>query len=196
MTISPDSLYLSHLLFKLLPNNSMTRRNNDRATRGIRASVHTLAGLTAVVIAYCVVPASAGAQMRSTHAPTVEAVRTALGAAEAEAHRQGWKVSIAVVDQAGDLLGFLRLDGASPASVGIAQAKARSAARFRSATSLRDSALTSGRLALLALDGAMPVAGGVPIVIDGEVVGAAGASGATSQQDAIVAQAAVGAIKP
>jgi uncharacterized protein GlcG (DUF336 family) len=127
---------------------------------------------------------------------TAEAARNAIAASEAEARRNGWRVSIAVVDAAGDLVAFQRLDDAPLSSVPVAQEKARTAARFRRPTSAFDSTLTAGRSALLALPGMLPVAGGVPIVVAGRVVGAVGVSGVTSQQDAQVAQAGAGAVRP
>jgi uncharacterized protein GlcG (DUF336 family) len=88
------------------------------------------------------------------------------------------------------------MDDAALTSIGVSQAKARTAARFRRPTSAFDSTLTAGRSALLALPGMLPVAGGVPIVVAGRVVGAVGVSGVTSQQDAQVAQAGAGAVRP
>jgi uncharacterized protein GlcG (DUF336 family) len=114
----------------------------------------------------------------------------------AEARQQKWAVSIAVVDAAGELVAFLRMDGAPFSSIDVSRAKARTAARFRRPTRALDSALTAGRLAILGLEGATPVEGGVPIVVGGEVVGAVGVSGVTSAQDAQVAQAGVRAVTP
>jgi glc operon protein GlcG len=96
-----------------------------------------------------------------------EGARRALGAAEAEARKHGWKVSIAVVDHAGELMAFARMDDAALTSIAVAQAKARTAARFRRPTRALDSSLTAGRTALLAFEGVMPVEGGVPIVVGG-----------------------------
>jgi uncharacterized protein GlcG (DUF336 family) len=142
------------------------------------------------------VPTRAAAQLRPTRVVAAAGAQRALAAAEAEARKQGWAVSIAVVDPAGELVGFLRLDGAPMSSVDIARAKARTAARFRRPTRALDSSLTAGRLAILALDGATPVEGGVPIVVGGEVVGAVGVSGVTSAQDAQVARAGASAVAP
>lgn len=131
--------------------------------------------------------------MRSVAA---EGAQRAIAAATAEARQHGWAVSIAVVDPAGELVAFLRLDGAPISSVDIARAKARTAARFRRPTRIFDSTLTAGRLPLLGLEGVTPVEGGVPITVNGEVVGAVGVSGATSAQDAQVAQAGATAVTP
>jgi glc operon protein GlcG len=137
-----------------------------------------------------------GAQVRTARIVAVEGVQRALTAALAEARKQGWNVSIAVVDNAGDLIGFLRMDAAPPASTDIAQAKARTAARMKRTTRALDSTLTAGRIAILGLSMVTPVEGGVPIIVNGEIVGAIGVSGATSAQDAQVAQAGASAVQP
>ena len=143
-----------------------------------------------------VVPARPHAQVQVTRTIASDGAQRALAAAAAEARKQGWAVSIAVVDPAGELVAFLRLDGAAFSSIDVSQAKARTAARFRRPTKALDSALTNGRLAILGLPGATPVEGGVPIVINGEIVGAVGVSGVTSAQDAQVARAGADAVKP
>ena len=149
---------------------------------------------TAAVVLF--LPFAASAQLNVAHTLTAEATRRALQAAEAEARKEKWNVSIAVVDQGGELAGFLRLEGSAPSTIAVSQQKARAAARFRRPTKALDSALAGGRLALLAMEGAMPVEGGVPIIVNGEIVGAVGVSGATSAQDAQVARAAAAVITP
>ena len=141
-------------------------------------------------------PARLHAQLQATRSIASEGAQRALAAAAAEARKQGWAVSIAVVDPAGELVAFLRLDGAAFSSIDVSRAKARTAARFRRPTKALDSALTNGRLAILGLPGATPVEGGVPIVINGETVGAVGVSGVTSAQDAQIARAGADAVKP
>jgi glc operon protein GlcG len=153
-----------------------------------------LAFVTALLL--IAAPARLRAQVHVTRSVASAGAERALAAAAAEARRQGWAVSIAVVDPAGELVAFLRLDGAPPSSVDISRAKARTAARFRRPTRALDSTLTAGRLAILGLEGATPVEGGVPIVINGDVVGAVGVSGVTSAQDAQVARAGAGAVQP
>lgn len=138
--------------------------------------------------------ASSAASVTMQPALSADAVKRALAAAEAEAAKNGWRVSIAVVDPAGELLGFMRLEGAPFSSVDVAQAKARSAARFRRPTLAFSDAVAAGRTAILALPGVVPIEGGVPVTIDGRVVGAVGVSGVTSQQDAQVAWAAAVAV--
>jgi len=141
-------------------------------------------------------PAALRAQLADAKVLSLEAARNAVAAAEAEARRNSWRVSIAVVDAAGELVAFQRMDDAALTSTAIAQAKARTAARFRRPTRALDSSLTAGRTALLAFEGIMPVEGGVPIVVNGRVVGGVGVSGVTSAQDAQCAQAGAAAVRP
>ena len=141
-------------------------------------------------------PRSAAAQLGDAKTITLQAARTMLAAAEAEAKRNGWNVSIAVVDAAGELIGFVRMDDASPGSVGISQAKARTAARMRRPTKALDSVVSAGRTGILSFEGVVAVEGGVPVIVGGKFIGAVGASGATSAQDAQVAKAGVEALRP
>ncbi len=137
----------------------------------------------------------AHAQLADAKVLTAAAVKKALAAAEAEAVANNWAVSIAVVDAAGELLGFTRLDGASLMSVQISQAKARTSARTKRATKDYVDRITQGNLATLALD-VMPLEGGVPIVVNGVVVGAVGTSGVHSSQDAQVSAKGAAAVTP
>ena len=149
--------------------------------------------LTAAIL---LAPAAAGAQLRAVQAISAEGARRVLAAAEAEAAKNGWQVSIAVVDPAGELVAFVRMDGAPPSSVDVSRGKARTAARFRRPTKALEDAIAGGRAALLGFEGMTPVEGGVPVTVGGAVVGAVGVSGVTSAQDAQVAQAGAAAITP
>lgn len=150
-------------------------------------------GLAAVLVAVTSAPSLA--QTRTVKVLTADGVRRVLSAAEAEAKTQKWNVSIAVVDASGDLMGFIRGDWAPPSSIDVAQAKALTAARFRRPTARYDSS-AAARPGLLTMPNMTAVEGGVPIELDGEVIGAVGVSGATSQQDAQVARAGAAAVKP
>ena len=134
------------------------------------------------------------AQTREVTTISAEGARRALEAAVAEARRQNWTVSVSVVDPAGELIAFLRMDGAPPASVDISRGKARTAARLRRPTKALEESVASGRVALTTFEGMILVEGGVPVTIDGQVVGAVGVSGVTSAQDAQVAQAGAAAV--
>ena len=118
-------------------------------------------------------------------------------AALAEARRNNWTMAAAIVDTAGDLVYFEKLDGTQGASVTIAVDKARSAARFKRPTKALQDVLAAGGegLRLLALQGAVPVEGGVPILMDGKIVGAIGLSGGTSAQDGQCARVGADAVK-
>jgi uncharacterized protein GlcG (DUF336 family) len=128
---------------------------------------------------------------------TLETAKKIAAAAIAEARKNNWTMAIAIVDTAGDLVYFERMDDVQAGSTQVAQSKARSAARFKRPTKGFQDALAAGGegLRILALDGAIPVEGGIPLVVGGKIVGAIGASGGTSQQDGVVAQAAVNALK-
>lgn len=151
------------------------------------------------ILALCLLallrPAAAPAQLLETRALSLEAARTMAAAGEAEARRNGWTVAIAIVDAAGELILFHKLDGTQPASVDIALQKASTAARFKRPTKALEDAVVAGRTVLLAVQGVTPLEGGIPVVADGQVIGAVGVSGVTSQQDAQVAAAAVAALR-
>jgi glc operon protein GlcG len=152
--------------------------------------------LILLAVALAVTPAPAAAQLLDAKVVSLAAATRMMAAAEAEARKNGWTVSIAITDAAGDLVLFRRMDEASAASAGISQAKARTAARFKRPTKALEDAVAAGRAALLSFEGITFVEGGVPIVVDGKVVGGVGVSGATSPQDAQVAQAGAGAVTP
>ena len=136
---------------------------------------------------------SAGAQVRATTALTLDGAKTIVSAAEAEAKKNGWSMSIAVVDAAGELVFFEKSDNSGPVNADFAMRKARTAARYRRPTNALDSAVTAGRIQYLATD-ALPIGGGVPIIVKGQIIGAVGASGGTAMQDAQVASAGIAAL--
>jgi glc operon protein GlcG len=123
----------------------------------------------------------------------LETARKVARVALAEAARNGWNVAVAIVDPAGELVYFERMDDTQIASAEVCQAKARTAARFKRPSKAFEDALSGGRLAILGL-GATPVEGGIPITVDGKIIGAIGVSGVTSQQDGVCAQAGVDAL--
>lgn len=152
---------------------------------------------TLLAAALSLAPGSAAsAQLLDAKVIGMDAACTMMAAAEAEATRNGWPVAIAIVDAAGELILFHKLDGTQAASIDIAIGKASTAARLRRPTKALEDAIASGRMALAAVDGVLPLEGGVPIVVDGQVIGAIGVSGVTSQQDAQVAEAGVAALRP
>lgn len=140
-------------------------------------------------------PAPAPAPPLSYGAPIgLETAQALINRAIEAGRARGFRLAIAVVEPSGELVAFGRMDDVQYGSINVAQAKARSSARFRAASSAAEQRLADGRMALLAIDGIVPVAGGVPIVVDGRVVGAIGVSGASSAQDEEVARAAIAAV--
>jgi glc operon protein GlcG len=125
---------------------------------------------------------------------TLEAAKTMMSAGEAEARKNGWNVAIAIVDVSGNLIMFQKIDETQPGSIAIAQGKARTAALFKRPTKLLEEAVSAGKQAFLAVEGVLPMQGGVPVIADGKVIGAVGVSGVTSAQDEQVASAAVAAL--
>jgi glc operon protein GlcG len=121
-------------------------------------------------------------------------IRAALDAAQAEAVKNHWDVSIATVDDGGHLLGFLRLTGAAPLSARIAVGKARTAALSRRESKFYEEIVKNGRHAFLSVPGLTLLEGGVPVIVAGQCVAAIGVSGVKSDQDAQVAVAGVKAI--
>jgi glc operon protein GlcG len=122
-------------------------------------------------------------------------LKRAATAAEALALERGWAVTIAIADDGGHLLWLQRLDGAAPVSASIAASKARTAALGRRDTKVYEDMINQGRTSFLSaplIDGLLE--GGVPIVVDGQALGAVGVSGVKSVEDAEVARAAVAAI--
>ncbi|MCC3244628.1 heme-binding protein [Methylocystis sp. WRRC1] len=132
--------------------------------------------------------------MKTKFELTLADARRVAAAAAREAQRNGWSVVIAIVDDAGLLVYFERLDGTQPASCEIAQHKARAAALFRRPTKALEEVVAGGRVALLSLPQITPVEGGLPLMHEGHVVGAIGVSGVQSFQDGQVAKAGADAL--
>jgi glc operon protein GlcG len=127
---------------------------------------------------------------------TLEAARVALGAAEAEALKNGWRVVIAVVDDGGHPLTVARLDGAQWSSIATAVEKARAATAWKRPTRLLEESVNNGRTAFLSITQGMAVLqGGVPIEHEGAILGAVGVSGVKASDDEVVALAGVNALK-
>ena len=128
---------------------------------------------------------------------TVDDAKKAAAPALAEATKNNWKVAVAIVDPAGTLVYYEKMDNTQLASANVAIDKARSAARFKRPTKAFQDALAAGGegLRVLGLEGAVPVEGGFPLVMDGKIVGGIGVSGATSAQDAQCSKAGADSLK-
>jgi len=144
-------------------------------------------------MALMILPALATGVAKATELPrqpvlTLEAAQKVLAAAEAEARKQGWPGAIAVTDAGGALLAMVRMDGSGPAAAEIAPGKARTAAMFRRPTSAFEDAINGPRPAAVT-GGFVMMAGGLPLVAEGQVVGAIGVSADTPQHDVAIAEA-------
>jgi uncharacterized protein GlcG (DUF336 family) len=121
---------------------------------------------------------------------TLETAKVISAAAEAEAEKNGWAVAIAVTDDRGELIHFIRKDNTTNAAVGIAQKKAFHAANYRRNTKFHEELLAEGskNIMALSLPDCMPIEGGIKLMYEGNVVGAIGVSGLASDNDGRVAQ--------
>ena len=128
---------------------------------------------------------------------TVAEARKAVAAAVAEAEKNHWFMAAAVVDPDGELVYFERMDNVQRGSVKVAISKARSAALYKRPTKVFETAVSGGGagVRLLGLEGAVPLEGGVPIVVDGKLIGALGLSGDLSSNDGKCAQAGLDALE-
>ncbi len=136
----------------------------------------------------------ASAQLADKKVLTLAVAKKVAAAAEQTAAQNKWTVVIAIVDEGGHLVYLARIDETQYGSVDVAIRKALTAAAFKRPTKVFEDAIAGGRTALLGLQAAVPLEGGVPLVIDGKVIGAIGVSGVTSQQDGVVAKAGADAL--
>lgn len=156
------------------------------------------------VVVFAAVPA--GAQAPAPAPPpqipygppiTLEQAKKVMAAAEAEARKNNWNVVISVLDSGGHLVAMQRFDGTQLGSIEVARQKAYSAVLYRRPTKVFEDGVAQGgiNLRVLKLEGASPLEGGVPIMVDGKIVGAIGVSGMTSAQDGQIARAGAEALK-
>jgi glc operon protein GlcG len=143
----------------------------------------------AAALAFTLFAPALWAQTATKKVLTLEGAKKIAAAAEAEARKNNWNVAIAIVDDGGNLIYQQRMDGTQIASLDIAPFKARGAVGFKRPTKEFEDRVTKGATGLVRVPWVAPAEGGVPIVIGGELVGAIGVSGATSQQDGMVAAA-------
>lgn len=126
-----------------------------------------------------------------------EQARKAIAGAVAESRKLNLPMAITVVDNAGQLVAFERMDNTQTGSIGVSQDKAVSAAMYRRPTKVFQDALAAGGagLRILTLRGANAVEGGVPLMTDGKIIGAIGVSGGSAEQDGVVAKAGIDSMK-
>lgn len=132
--------------------------------------------------------------MKSKPVLNLDDVKKIAAAAEAEAVKNNWAVTISIVDDGGHLLWLQRLDGAAPVSAWIAAAKAKTAALGRRESGVYEKMVNEGRVSFLSVEPVTPLEGGVPIVADGQYVGAVGVSGVKSTEDVQIAKAGIAAL--
>ena len=165
----------------------------------------TAATALALTLTLALTAGAASAQtVAQPPAPAPPAAPPAYGApislAEAEAlidravaasRARGFRMAVAVVEPSGELVAFARMDDTQYGSIHVAQKKAWSAARYRGTTAAMEARVLAGRTVSLANEDSLPIAGGVPIVVDGKIIGAIGVSGAAASEDDEIAQAAL-----
>jgi glc operon protein GlcG len=146
-------------------------------------------------------PAPAPAPVSTANLPygpsiTLDQAKRAMAAAELEAAKNSWQVAITILDSGGNVIMFHRIDNAQLSATSVSEGKARTALEFKRPSKALDDAIAGGGagLRLLALKNITPIEGGLPMVVDGKIIGAIGVSGALSSQDAQVAKAGADAI--
>jgi uncharacterized protein GlcG (DUF336 family) len=146
--------------------------------------------VTLVCISFYSVPANA--QLVTKKALTLDAAKKLASTAEAEALKNKWTMVIAIVDDGGNLMYLEKIDNTQIGSIEVAIQKAKSAILFKRPTKVfEDKVIKEGRTVILSLPNAIAIEGGLPIVVDGQYIGAIGISGGSSEQDGVVAKAAV-----
>jgi len=145
--------------------------------------------MISTTIAVAILIGVAEAQLVEKIGLTLDGAKRIAAAAEAKAKAEGARVVIAIVDDGGSLLLLQRLDDAQVASVNVGIDKARTAAIYRRPSKVFEDQVKNGRISALALHGAVALQGGVPIIIQGNVIGAIGVSGETPQLDEDIAMA-------
>jgi glc operon protein GlcG len=152
------------------------------------------------------VAASVGAQQPAAPPPpppaygtpiSLDMAKRVMAGAEAEAKKNNWNVVIVILDSGGNLVALHRMDGAQFGSIDVARDKAYSAVAFRRPTKVFEDAVAQGgqNLRILKLSGASPLEGGIPILVDGKLVGGIGVSGVLSSQDGQIAKAGLDSLK-
>ena len=133
----------------------------------------------------------ADAQVVVKKSLTLELAKKIALAGEAEARKNNWTDVVAIVDDGANLVYLQRMDNTQIGSIEVAIQKARTAISFKRPTKAYEEMVAGGRTAILRVPGVIPIEGGLPIVLDGQYIGAIGVSGGTAQQDGLVAAAAL-----
>jgi glc operon protein GlcG len=147
-----------------------------------------------VYLVFCVVAllfAHAGAQVVTRKALTLELAKSIALGAENEARKSNLTVVVTIVDDGANMVYLQRMDNTQIGSIDVAIQKAKTAISFKRPTKVYEDMVAGGRTAILGIPGVIPIEGGLPIVVDGQYIGAIGVSGGTAQQDGLVAAAAL-----
>ena len=158
--------------------------------------IKLLSSLLAAAVLWCFASAALAQVPQYGANVSHEQARKAIAGAVANSKAQNLPMAISVVDTAGQMVAFERMDNTQFGSIAVAQDKAASAAMFRRPTKVFQDALAAGGagLRILTLRGANAVEGGIPLVIDGKIIGAIGVSGGSAEQDGVVAKAGLDAM--
>jgi glc operon protein GlcG len=146
-----------------------------------------------IILLLLIIVSPSTAQLTTKKALTLEAAKKIAAHAESEAMKNKWTMVIVIVDDGGNVMYLERMDNTQIGSIEVATQKAKTAISFKRPTKTFEERALAGRNVLLALPGVVPIEGGLPIVIDGQYLGAIGVSGGASDQDGIVAKAALDA---
>jgi len=134
---------------------------------------------------------SVNAQLIEKKTLSLELAKKIAEVAEAEAIKNNWSVVISIVDDGGNLVYLCRMDNTQIGSIEVSIQKARTAIFFKRPTKVFEDMVAGGRNAILSLPGVLPLEGGMPLIVKGQIIGAIGISGAKSNEDGIVAKVAV-----
>jgi glc operon protein GlcG len=152
-----------------------------------------LASIISTILLMLIISFPSHAQLATKKALTLEAAKKIAACAESEAQKNKWTMVIVIVDDGGNVMYLERMDNTQIGSIEVATQKAKTAISFKRSTKSFEERALAGRNVLLALPGAIPIEGGLPIVVDGQFLGALGVSGGSSDQDGAVAKSALDA---
>ena len=155
----------------------------------------TWGGIGVAVLVAMLVAGTASGELLTKKSLSLEDGKKAAAGAVAEAKKNNWKMAIAIVDDGGHLIYFERIDDTQVGSIDVSIGKARTALAFKRPTKALEDAVNSGQnSAILSFPNVLPREGGIPLVVDGKVVGAIGVSGGKSSEDSQVAKAGIDAL--
>jgi glc operon protein GlcG len=148
---------------------------------------------TIVILPLFFFPLTVQTQLGTKKVLTLEIAKKLASVAEAEALKNKWSMVVVIVDDGGNLLYLERMDNTQIGSIEVAIQKAKTAISFKRPTKAYEDLVAQGKTDILGIPGVIPIEGGLPLIVDGQYLGAIGVSGGTRQQDGIVAKAAVDA---